>query len=101
MTPEIWTQQRLDKFYNYAETQLTKWHPLATSWPLYHDGFANRCRKCDQNIWFSHDMYGEEYRYTPDEIVALITAHIRQAHEQEADAREEMQVQDMPESRNE
>lgn len=95
------TQQRLDYFYNFAEMQLGKWHPIAMKWKLYQDGFAFRCCKCNQSVWFTHDMYGEEYQYTPDEILALITAHVRQAHEQEANARPEMSLQAMPESGNE
>lgn len=101
MTPETFTQQRLNKFYSFADMQLNKWHPLAKSWALYLDGFATRCVACNQCIWFTHDMYGEQYQYTPEVILALITAHIRQVHEQEATAREEMPVQDMQESRDE
>lgn len=87
------TQQRLDKFHGFAENQLGKWHEIAVTWKLYLDGFANRCYLCNQCIWFTHDMYGEKYQYSPEEILALITAHIRQVHEQATDARPEMSLQ--------
>lgn len=84
MSPEEFRQQRLENFYGFARAELETWAPIAVKWKLYLDGFANRCTLCDQCIWFTHDMHGEQYMYSTEEILALIIAHVRQVHDQVA-----------------
>ena len=65
-----------------AIQQLQRYRALAETWPIYRATFReNRCRVCDQNIWFSHDSTGHEYQYESGQVIALIVAHIRQNHE--------------------
>ena len=61
--------------------ELARWNEWVKSWDTYTDGRCNRCHDCHQNIWFSRDPLGHEYQYTPDEILALKVAHVRQCHD--------------------
>lgn len=65
-----------------AVAQLAKWRVYARQWPLYQEeGSAYvRCNSCTQAIIPIHDHRGHVYSYTSDQRIALIVAHIRQAH---------------------
>lgn len=63
-----------------ALEQLAKFADVALTWPLVNTGRENRCQICMQNIWFTSDTKGEVFKYTTDEILALVVAHIRQRH---------------------
>jgi len=65
-----------------ALNQLVVYQVAATDWPRYPDGRCVRCGKCDQSIYMRRDIHGVTYQYTKDEILALVVAHIRQAHEE-------------------
>jgi hypothetical protein len=60
--------------------QLAAYQEIAVDWPRYPDGRANRCGKCDQNLWYTYDLNGNHYVYTDEEKLALVVAHIRQNH---------------------
>lgn len=68
-----------------AKDQLSAFQEAAKNWPLYIDvndlRACHRCTRCGQNIWFGTDSEGRDYHYTEDEIMTLVVAHIRQAHE--------------------
>jgi hypothetical protein len=66
--------------------QLAVFQEAAIMWPRYPDGRAIRCGKCDQSMYFTLDPGGKPYRYSDDEIMALIVAHIRQNHEEAVNA---------------
>lgn len=68
--------------HGIALAQLAIYQEFAKEWPRYPDSRSIRCGKCDQSIWFLYDENGEVYRYTDDEKLALIVAHIRQNHEE-------------------
>jgi hypothetical protein len=63
-----------------AWQQLKPFRDAASTWPVFQDGPANRCRLCNQNIWFAYDVNGNPYVYGGDEVITLIVAHIRQVH---------------------
>lgn len=63
-----------------AWRQLKPYRDAAPTWPVHQDGRFNRCRLCNQNIWFAYDVNGNPYVYVDDEIITLIVAHIRQVH---------------------
>lgn len=60
--------------------QLAPYQEAAITWPRYPDGRFVRCGKCDQAIYATADIMGEQYRYEDHETQALIVAHIRQNH---------------------
>lgn len=60
--------------------QLAQYQELALTWPRYPDGRAMRCGKCDQNLWFTYDLNGNQFVYADEEKMALVVAHIRQNH---------------------
>jgi hypothetical protein len=60
--------------------QLVTWQDIALKWPLAQVDRENRCGVCEQNIWFLCDTKGQVYKYTNDEILALVVAHLRQRH---------------------
>lgn len=64
-----------------AWEQLEPYRIAAKTWPVYTDGRCNRCEECHQNIWFTTDLQRTAYTYDPEEIQALIVAHIRQCHD--------------------
>lgn len=75
---------------NIAVTQLEAFQLRGRTWPLrevsreddnnnYRHGME--CSYCNQMIYFISDVTGILYEYTDDEKLALIVAHIRQAHE--------------------
>ena len=65
-----------------ALNQLAVWQAACIDWPRYPDGRCVRCGKCDQSIYMRWDINQVRYQYTKDEILALIVAHVRQAHEE-------------------
>lgn len=68
-----------------ALEQLAPYQRIAEDWGIYPQE-CYRCKKCDQSLWFVNDKRGQLYRYTDDEILALIVAHIRQRHPEVIDA---------------
>ena len=70
-----------------AIEQLKPYRDIARTWQTYTDGYTNRCYACHQNIWFTTDPKRRPYQYSEDELMALITAHIRQCHEEVASDR--------------
>lgn len=68
--------------HGIALAQLAIYQEFAREWPRYPDNRAIRCGKCDQSIWFLYDENCEVYRYTDEEKLALVVAHIRQNHEE-------------------
>lgn len=52
-------------------------HGLTTYGP---ERECNICGVCEENIWFTSDPHGNKFTYSDDDILALIVAHIRQAH---------------------
>lgn len=75
-----------DQIHPLGLMQLAQYQEAARDWPRYPDGRAIRCGKCDQSLWFSYDITGTPYRYTEDEKLALIVAHIRQNHSEAVNA---------------
>ena len=64
-----------------GELQLAAWQGIAESWPVYLDENEHfRCQKCNVTIWRLSDDNGQGYIYTPEELLALKVAHIRQSH---------------------
>lgn len=63
-----------------AWQQLKPFQDAAPTWPVFQDGPCNRCRLCTQNIWSTYDPLGKRFQYGDGEVIALIVAHIRQAH---------------------
>jgi hypothetical protein len=67
-----------------AKDQLKVWQEAAWEWNvktvIRHGRECNICGVCRQNIWFTADPKGIVYKYSTDEIVALIVSHIRQLH---------------------
>jgi hypothetical protein len=63
-----------------ATGQLQSYQDAALTWPLIQIDRENRCGVCEQNIWFLCDTKGQVYKYTHDEILALVVAHLRQRH---------------------
>ena len=73
-----------------AERQLAAWEAIARDWPLYEDGDCERCASCHQNVIAVTDVLApvEEgtsrrpaaYAYTDEQRLALVVAHLRQAH---------------------
>jgi len=66
--------------HEIALAQLREWESVARTWRTYTDGRGNRCQECHQNLWFTKDASGREYRYEDGHIMALIVAHLRQVH---------------------
>lgn len=64
-----------------AINKLAVFQVAAIDWPRYPDGRCVRCGKCDQSMYMRWDVNHVRYQYTKDEILALVVAHIRQAHE--------------------
>ena len=63
-----------------AERQLAAWEALAAEWSSYADGPVRRCVSCHIGILRTHDDSGAEYQYTDEQWLALVVAHLRQAH---------------------
>jgi hypothetical protein len=70
---------------NVAIDQLKMWRAAALTWPLQETSRDKRhgmtCNHCQQMIYFISDGKGVLYDYSDEEIISLIIAHIRQAHE--------------------
>jgi len=60
--------------------QLAAWEVIARSWPVYADEPCMRCVSCHMAVYRTHDDTGTAYQYSPDSILALTVAHLRQAH---------------------
>ena len=73
-----------------ALQQLARWQEIARSWPVRllvrKKRWLNICDVCRQSLWFEGDKNGVPYQYQDAEILALIVAHIRQAHSEVYDA---------------
>lgn len=63
-----------------AKGQLAAWEDIARGWALYNDDICQRCASCHIAVWRLVDEHGTEYRYTSEQRLALIVAHLRQAH---------------------
>lgn len=65
-----------------AVAQLGMWRACALQWPLYQEKNSHhvRCAQCAQSIIRVADSSNNTYDYTHDQRIALIVAHIRQAH---------------------
>jgi len=64
-----------------ALEQLQRYAKIAGTWKVYEDRHIMRCEKCHQGVWSIYDAKGNRYRYTSEEILALLVAHIRQVHD--------------------
>jgi hypothetical protein len=68
-----------------AIDQLKPYREAANTWPVYRkfedERSKNKCRVCDQNLWFTTDINNDDYGYTEDQTLSLIIAHIRQCHD--------------------
>lgn len=69
-----------------ALDQLAQWQDIAHTWPTFDATINGRdgvqCGRCSQTIFFRTDVGGNRYVYFPNQILALIVAHIRQNHEE-------------------
>jgi len=67
-----------------AVEQLKGWQDVAHTWPTFEAKINGRdgvqCGRCSQTVFFRSDMGGNRFQYTADQILALLVAHIRQAH---------------------
>ena len=63
-----------------AKIQLSAWEAIAADWPIYADEPCMRCVSCHISIYRTHDDEQRAYQYTPEQTLALIVAHLRQAH---------------------
>ena len=72
-----------------AVEQLKEWQDIAYTWPTFESAIDGRegvqCGRCSQTLWFRTDVGGNRFVYTPDQILTLLVAHVRQRH---ADANE-------------
>lgn len=69
-----------------ARDQLAAWEGLARDWAtvamldpgtqLRHE----RCSSCWQSVYRITDEQGHAYRYTPEQKLAAVVLHLRQAH---------------------
>jgi hypothetical protein len=86
---ETWQESDLQKRAHLAQDQLRPFREAALTWPIWttlrHSEtspprWSHVCRYCDQTIWFKNDLQNRPFTYSEEEIVTLITAHIRQVH---------------------
>ena len=69
-----------------AKTQLAAWEVIARDWPtvaLKDPGTQvrmERCGSCFGGIYRLTDDHGHAYRYTDEQKLAQVVAHLRQAH---------------------
>ena len=68
------------KLSSVATGQLAAWEDIARSWTLYNDDVCQRCVSCHMAVWRLLDENGNAYRYSVEQQLALIVAHLRQAH---------------------
>lgn len=88
---DTWQESDLQKRSVIALEQLRPFQNRADTWPLvehkHHSEYKAPqlgmcCKLCDQTVYFTEDTKGNPYRYSTEEIRALITAHIRRQHEE-------------------
>jgi hypothetical protein len=64
-----------------AQSQLAAWEKLAADWPAAIDGEGvHRCGKCGKGILLWTDSYARLFRYTHEQVLALIVLHLRNFH---------------------
>lgn len=63
-----------------AAGQLAAWEEIARGWALYNDDICQRCVSCHVAVWRLVDDTGNAYQYSEEQHLALIVAHLRQAH---------------------
>jgi hypothetical protein len=69
-----------------ARDQLAAWEELARGWATVAmkdpgtEVRVQRCASCWVGIWRITDEYAKPYRYTDEQKLALVVAHLRQAH---------------------
>ena len=69
------------KLSHVATGQLAAWEKIAEDWPDYHDkATVQRCVSCQVAIYRVADINGQPYTYTDEQRLALVVAHLRQAH---------------------
>lgn len=72
-----------------AMEQLRTYQERAASWKMYRVRRDGRdmscCQACDQSLWFVSDREEQPYHYTAEQIMTLLVAHIRQAHDPSGD----------------
>jgi len=73
--------------HEIAQDQLKYWQEIAFTWTTFDARINGRegvqCGRCSQTIFFRSDVGGNRFQYTPDQILALMVAHIRQTHSEE------------------
>ncbi len=65
-----------------AQAQLAAWQDLAQTWPLTLDAAEGhiRCGRCQQSVARLADDLGKAYSYWVRDWLAMVVAHLRQAH---------------------
>ncbi len=65
-----------------ARVQLAAWQQIASAWPLYLDAAEGhmRCCACTQSVARLTDDAHKAFSYTAGDWLALLVAHLRQAH---------------------
>ena len=68
-----------------AQDQLAAWQKLAVGWVSYPDRLGKvelqRCGSCHVGLYRTTDESGHPYHYSPDQLLAQVVAHLRQAHQ--------------------
>lgn len=65
-----------------ARQQLAAWQQIAGVWPLWLDAAEGhmRCAGCGQSVVRLADDSNRAFAYTAADWLALLVAHLRQAH---------------------
>lgn len=70
-----------------AVEQLRSYQERAAKWRVYRVRRDGRdmyvCQACEESLWFVSDAEEQVYQYTPEVLLALKVAHIRQAHDKD------------------
>lgn len=74
------------ELHDIAKDQLALYEKVAPVWPLVSENGYYRCGQCHQAIWRESDDEGHGYLWQPEEIQALIVAHVRQRHSEAVNA---------------
>jgi hypothetical protein len=64
-----------------ATAQLAAWQELAEDWPVALDAEGvGRCEACGKGVILWLDKSKRPYRYTDEQVRALIVLHLREYH---------------------